>query len=167
MATQTSVKPPPLSPTLKQMCVHTQTLFHTRTHTHTHTHIHTSTQVQLHSPAEREGNASKGSVWTVAATTSPHPPARLRLPWANEAMISGVFIKVAIVQIHKVRDFFCLFSSLQLVLITSEFSQPPRSGSPCGCAQLLHSGNHRDSRVCQSNDGWHRTGCRSDSQNLE
>lgn len=55
---------------------------------------------------------------------------------------------------------------LHPVLITSEFSQPPQWDSLCVCGQQLHSGNHRDSRVCQSNGGWHRTGCRSDSRNL-
>lgn len=58
-------------------------------------------------------------------------------------------------------------SFLLSVLITSESSQPPRWGSPCVTGQRLRSGNHRDSRVCQSNDGWRRTGCHSDSQNLE
>lgn len=78
-------------------------------HTHFHTkHTHTqSTLVQPQSLLEREGDASKGSVWTMAETSPPHP-AHLTLPWTNEAMISGFFIQVTIVQIHKVRDpFFC------------------------------------------------------------
>lgn len=137
-------------------------------HTHTHTFIQTHTQTETlrfsrkQSLVEREGDASKGSVWTVAVTAPPHP-ARLRLPWTNEAMISGVFQPSRhCSNSQSQRDFFFFLHS---VLITSEFSQPPRWGSPYVCGLQLHSGNHRDSRVCQSNGEWHRTGCHSDSQN--
>lgn len=63
--------PTALSPTLKQICTHTLSYKHTLTYT--------NTQVRLQSLAEREGDASKGSVWTVAATKPPHPT-RLSLP---------------------------------------------------------------------------------------
>ena len=55
---------------------------------------------------------------------------------------------------------------LQLWLITSGSSPPPRWGSPCVCGRRPRPGSRRDSRVCPSSDGWHRTGCHSDSRSL-
>lgn len=70
-ATQMSAKPLRLSPRLSSKYAHTLSYKHTLTYT--------NTQVRLQSLAEREGDASKGSVWTVAATKPPHPT-RLSLP---------------------------------------------------------------------------------------
>lgn len=136
-------------------------LTHVHTYFHTNTHTHKRTQVQPVSNEKRLG----GKLVREASGQWLHPPhpTHVRLSWTNEAMISGVFIHVTNVQIHKVRDTFFLHS----VLITSEFSQPPRLGSPCVCGQQLHSGNRRDSRVCQNNGEWHRTGYRSGSRNLK
>lgn len=75
-----------------------------RAHAHTHTHARSLTfalnPIQLQT-FEETGDTSTVGVRKVAATfTAPHPTPTL--PWTNEAMISGVFIHVAIVQIHKV-----------------------------------------------------------------
>lgn len=56
-----------LSPRLSSKCALTHTHFHSNTNTHT---LRFSRKQSL---VEREGDASKGSVWTVAVIASPHP----------------------------------------------------------------------------------------------
>lgn len=69
-----------------------------------HTHTHKRTQVQPVSNEKRLG----GKLVREASGQWLHPPhpTHVRLSWTNEAMISGVFIHVTNVQIHKVRDTF-------------------------------------------------------------
>lgn len=76
---------------------------------HAHTHFHTNTRARCsHKWREREMLVREVSgLWL--RPHHPHP-ARFTLPWTNEATISGVFIQVAIVQIHKVRNFFFALS---------------------------------------------------------
>lgn len=62
-ATHSSTKPLQLSPQLSKKAD-----THTRTHIFIQTHAHRTTLVQPQSLLEREGDASKGSVWKVAAT---------------------------------------------------------------------------------------------------
>lgn len=75
-ATHSSTKPLQLSPQLSK-----QMYTHTRTHSFIQTHAHRNTLIQPQSllEGEREGDASKGSVWKVAGTSPPHPT-HLRLP---------------------------------------------------------------------------------------
>lgn len=91
---------------------------------------------------------------------SPAPPTFNSHPHTKSWFQVFFSVQVAIVQLRE--TFIETF-----VLITSEFSQPPRWGSLCVCVRRPHSGNRRDSRVCRSNGGWRRTGCHSDSRNLK